>query len=201
MASVAKYSQSACGIMCKHFARENENYSNEEINKELTELNYNLGPERQISDIEFIQERKEEVHCLNRDDVKVMCSWVVTKPKDLPREMEQEFFEKTYDFLSDRYGKENVISSYVHYDETTPHMHFAFVPVTYDERKDYEKISAKEVITRQELKCFHGELQNYLTENGIRCRVMNGATRAGNRTVRELKRNKSRRYERGHTFE
>src|SRR5699024_194930 len=49
-------------------------------------------------------------------------------------------------------------------DETTPHMHFAFMPVTYDEKKRREKVSAKEVLNRNELKSFHQDLDNHLQE-------------------------------------
>src|SRR5699024_2409909 len=52
----------------------------------------------------------------------------------------------------------------VHNDETTPHMHFAFMPVTYDEKREREKVSAKEVLNRNELKSFHQDLDNHLKE-------------------------------------
>src|SRR5699024_12797917 len=48
--------------------------------------------------------------------------------------------------------------------ETTPHMHFAFMPVTYDEKREREKVSAKEVLNRNELKSFHQDLDNHLKE-------------------------------------
>ena len=47
----------------------------------------------------------------------------------LDERMQELFFEETYAFLSERYGAQNVISAYVHLDERSPHMHFAFVPV------------------------------------------------------------------------
>lgn len=47
-------------------------------------------------------------------------------------------------------------------DETTPHMHFSFVPVFYDKKKDRETVSAKCVISRIELKSFHSDLSNYM---------------------------------------
>ncbi|WP_250637226.1 plasmid recombination protein [Weissella cibaria] len=31
--------------------------------------------------------------------------------------------------MNDRYGQENAVAAVVHYDETTPHLHYAFVPV------------------------------------------------------------------------
>src|SRR5699024_1018286 len=65
---------------------------------------------------------------------------------------------------SERYGEENVLAGVVHNDETTPHMHFAFMPVTYDEKREREKVSAKEVLNRNELKSFHQDLDNHLKE-------------------------------------
>src|SRR5699024_7743711 len=74
------------------------------------------------------------------------------------------FFEKTYDFLSECYGEENVLAGVVHNDETTPHMHFAFIPVTYDEKREREKVSAKEELNRNELKSFNKDLDKHLKE-------------------------------------
>src|SRR5690625_349624 len=113
------------------------------------------------------QERLDEVHCLNRADVKVMADWIVTLPEELngaPEGSQKQFFEETYDFLSERYGEENVLAGVIHNDETTPHMHFAFMPVTYDEKREREKVSAKEVLNRNELKSFHQDLDNHLKE-------------------------------------
>ena len=46
----------------------------------------------------------------------------------------KQFFELSYKFLSERYGEQNVISAYVHMDETTPHMHFLFIPIVDDKK-------------------------------------------------------------------
>src|SRR5699024_4090644 len=81
-----------------------------------------------------------------------------------PEGSQKQFFEETYDLLSERYGEENVLAGVVHNDETTPHMHFAFMPVTYDEKREREKVSAKEVLNRNELKSFHQDLDNHLKE-------------------------------------
>jgi len=92
-------------------------FSNQEINTAESYLNYNLGPSREISLNEFLKKRCSEVYCLNRKDVNVMCSWVVTIPKTLtnsdPND-QSRFFKETYNFLEKRYGKDNVISSFVH---------------------------------------------------------------------------------------
>lgn len=116
-----------------------------------------------------MNERLDEVYCMDRKDVKACCSWVVTLPenlKDAPDEHQRKFFEETYGFLADRYGGEkNVLSANVHNDETTPHMHFAFIPVVYDPKKEREKVSAKLVINRNELKVFHKDLDVHLKES------------------------------------
>src|SRR5699024_3405673 len=93
--------------------------------------------------------------------------WIVTLPEELngaPEGSQKQFFEETYDFLSERNGEENVLAGVVHNDETTPHMHFAFMPVTYDDKRASEKVSAKDVLNRNELKSFHQDLDNHLKE-------------------------------------
>lgn len=166
MAHVQKFSRGAVGGLSSHIERKTKNHSNKDIDTERTHENYDLC-EKDGDMISRYKERLDEVHCLNRKDVKVMADWVVTLPeelKDTSPESQKKFFEETYDFLSERYGKENVLAGVVHNDETTPHMHFAFMPVTYDEKKQREKVSAKEVLNRNELKSFHQDLDNHLKE-------------------------------------
>ena len=189
MAHMMKNNRNACSNLIRHFER-NENikeYSNENINLNKSYLNYNLGPFRE-NQLEFIKSKCEELKVLNRKDVNVMCNWVVTLPKDLDVSIpgnEDNFFKKVYDFLENRYGKENVISSYVHKDEITPHMHFAFVPVVYDKKKDKFKISAKECVNREDLRTFHEDLQEYLDKYAVKCSIINESTKNGNKSIKE----------------
>lgn len=166
MAHVEKFSRGAIGGLSIHIERKTENHSNKDIDNSKTKDNYDLC-EKDGDMMSRYKERLNEVHCLNRADVKVMADWVVTLPEELkekPRGDKRAFFEETYDFLSERYGKENVLAGVVHNDETTPHMHFAFMPVTYDEKREREKVSAKEVLNRNELKSFHQDLDKHLKE-------------------------------------
>ena len=74
-------------------------------------------------------------------------------------------------------------------DEVTPHMHFAFVPVTQDRKRGGYKVSAKEVITRRDLQTFHSDLSKYLEQQlGFPVNVLNEATKEGNRCIEQLKR-------------
>lgn len=209
MAHAAKYARSAIGHMAAHFERrkdEHGNYvkfSNMNIDATRTHLNYNLAPEYEGGQVAFIKQRTSEVRCLKRDDVNIMCTWIVTMPKPFAgtygrldgihatanrERVESLFFERTYRFLADRYGEQNVISAYVHKDEVTPHVHFAFVPVTEDKKRGGYKVSAKEVLTKLDLQTFHGDLEHH--HNSYRdwqFEVQNDATRDGNKTVAELK--------------
>lgn len=193
MANCQKYTRAATGHLTRHFERAKDvngeyvKFGNQDIDTNKSELNYNLAPEQ--NQIEFIRQRCSEVQCLNRKDVNVMCSWAVTAPKDLDQADEKAFFKHTYDFLAKRYGEKNVISAHVHLDEKSPHMHFAFVPVTIDKKKGIEKVSAKEVITRSDLQSFHKDLEMHLErELGHEVGILNEATKEGNRSIEDLKR-------------
>ena len=212
MAHVAKYTAAASGHMTAHYERrQDENggyikFGNREIDTSKSHLNYNLGPGRELSQTEFLNRRKSEVRCLKRKDVNVMCCWVITLPRDPEKSAipldeeklrlrderygirEKLFFERSYEFLEKKYGRDNVVSAYVHLDETTPHMHFAFVPVVHDKKKDISKISAKELLTKKELQTFHTDFENYLDSFGdFKFSVLNEATRNGNMTVAQMK--------------
>ncbi|HFK1436016.1 TPA: MobV family relaxase [Bacillus cereus] len=165
MAHVQKYTRGNVQGLSIHWDRKTENHSNQDIDNERSHLNYDLC-EKEGDTLSRMNDRLNEVHCLNRKDVKVCADWVVTLPeslKDTSEKEQREFFEKTYEFLANRYGGEkNVLSANVHNDETRPHMHFAFIPVVWDKKKLREKVSAKEVLTRKELKTFHQDLDKFL---------------------------------------
>lgn len=199
MAHAAKFAANAVGRMCGHYGRtegDGVRRSNENIDPARTHLNYNLAPEHDGGQIAFMQKRLSEVKLQKRADVNVLCDWVVTLPVDekfkrfnpeIQRIETIKFFRATYDFLERRYGRENVVSAYVHMDEKTPHLHFAFIPVTEDKKKGGFKVSAKEVLSRSDLRTFHTDLQKALRERGVILDVLNGATKDGNKTVAELK--------------
>ena len=54
------------------------------------------------------------------------------------------YFQTALDFISERVGKQNILSAVVHMDERTPHMHLCFVPITPD-----NKLSAKAILGNQ----------------------------------------------------
>lgn len=137
-----------------HDRREKDglSHSNKDIDWERSRQNYDLHPDQNGN---FNQAVKERINQLNlrkavRKDAIVMAQVLVTSEHEfferLSIEQQEKFFKDSYRYLADRYGKENIISSTVHLDEYTPHMHFNFVPVTEDGR-----LSAKSILTRKSL--------------------------------------------------
>ena len=199
MANLKKFTKSACGHILQHFDRSAENTSNKNcLDRSRSHLNYNLAADLQpLQQIDFLRKRCGEVQCLNRADVKVLASWIITAPKDLPEAEHKEFFTECYEFLKNRYGAQNVVSAWVHNDQATPHIHFAFIPVVKATKKyksgevrKFEKVCAVEVLTRKELQEFHPALHAHLTRAmGHEVSVVNGRTaREGNKSIEEFKR-------------
>lgn len=187
MANYKKFTKAAVGQIFAHFDRSAENPT-ENIDRSRSHLNYNLAS-IEGKQIDILNQRLSEVKVQNRKDVNVLCTWVVTMPKSLPEGKEEDFFKESYRFLEDKYGKDNVVSAFVHKDEITPHIHFAFVPVVHDKKNDRLKASAKECVTRFDLQTFHAELQDHLEAKlGCEVEILNEATREGNKAIAELKR-------------
>lgn len=191
MAHVEKYTRGAMGHMLAHYNRTKAS-STSLIDPTRTPLNYNLAnTDQPLSQLDFIHKRLSEIKVLNRKDVNVFCDWIVTAPQELSENEYADFFKEVYKFLNGRYGKENVISAYVHMDESQPHIHYAFVPVAIDKKKNIPKLSAKEVITLKELKSFHKDLSNHLNKFfGRDIGILNGATDLGNQTIKQLRNKK-----------
>lgn len=142
MASVAKYTSEAIVNMLRHNKRLVQNPSNPDICKKddpRSKLNYSipLDHDEKMTDYEYYKKLVKQNFLYGRGTARekqavTACSWVVTLPKELTGNPKQErvFFQAVFDFISHRYGKENIISNSIHYDEAgQPHMHILFAPV------------------------------------------------------------------------
>lgn len=133
------------GRLDRHHERSKESYkSNPDIDLKESYRNYHLI-EPTKSYRKMIMERIKQVGAKLRKDSVVMQDGLITASPDWIKnksEAEQEeFFRYSLDFITKRYGKENMLSAVVHMDEATPHMHFTFVPITED-----GKLSSKTII-------------------------------------------------------
>ena len=77
----------------------------------------------------FINRKINEADTKPNKTTNVISDWIVTLPQnDKLQGREREFFEQVNEFLTNKVGADNVVGSWVHNDETSPHLHFCFVP-------------------------------------------------------------------------
>ncbi len=189
MAHIEKCKGTKAGALIKHDERA-QGTKDEHIDPALRHLNYNLC-ERGDS-IGYMNSRISEImkdKTLRKDAVKAI-SLIVTCPQDLPEQEQEKFLRAAYDFAEKEYGKENIISAWVHRDEpgAMPHIHIKAVPAVIDKETGKEKLSAKSLITRAYLKQLHPKLQKYIEAKlGHPVSIINGATAEKNKEIAELK--------------
>lgn len=190
------------GHLCAHYERsvKSGHYGNPDIDQNKLQLDHtNLAPDRG-KQTDYIKTQIKKImdgKTVRKDAVK-MCCWIVDVPERLPEGKKEVFFQSTYRFLVDRYGRKSgmgedvVISAYIHKSETTDHIHFAFLPVV--EKMGKKRLCAKECVGREDLKSFHQDFALYMEQLGI-CKkndILNGKTKrdASGRalSVKELKR-------------
>ena len=75
--------------------------------------------------------------------------------EDIPTKV-KDYFNESYNFLSNYVGKDNVIYASVHFDEDTPHMHFYFTPVVNQVRTKVFETDSNNKIIKKEIKDKHG---------------------------------------------
>lgn len=146
------------------------------IDHERSVYNYNLCSHEQYtqSEIRAIHERIRGKKM--RKDAVAFGSTILTLPKDFEGDSRQ-FFEESYKVLRHIYRlrEEDIVSAYVHMDETTPHMHFYFLPV----HREGEKISMswEKKITRHTYQTQHRAVEQHLERVlGVKCKILNGKT-------------------------
>ncbi|KUH57599.1 hypothetical protein AUL39_10700 [Tractidigestivibacter scatoligenes] len=163
MAHLAHYKRSGAAPMLAHYERRAElerGYSRENIDASRTAENYAIGADSPQALAAALRSRVDAAIAAHeadsgkaiRRDANVLSDWVVTLPKDCPRQDARRFFEVAVDFCRERYGAENVLGGFVHMDEATPHAHIPIVPV-----RD-GRLRAARVFTRSDLQRFHKDL-------------------------------------------
>lgn len=205
MAHLTKYTKGQLPHLLKHDSRAKDRngeyirFGNQEIDPSRTHLNYNLHERNDgLSDYEYIKQRGEKYlakNVVNRSNVNWAGSWVITLPESLreaPEEVQRKFFAVAHDFMVRRYGYENIVSAYVHNDETTPHMHTKITPVIWDKEKQKYRHSAKDMFDKGELIEFHQHLarrmeQEFGFDVGIVDRDKDKSKHKPNKSIAELK--------------
>ena len=180
----------------KHNQRENDNYSNIDIDKARTPLNYdfiNKGNINYTKRIKTIIEANRSSQRAIRKDATVYCECIVSSDSDffenLAEDNQKKFFEKALEYLKDKIGEEFIISANVHLDETTPHMHVCFVPIIDN------SLSAKKLIDRKFLMEVQDQLPLYLKNLGFDIQRGIKNSKRKHKDTKELKKELDREYE------
>lgn len=136
------------GGLQRHNEREpGQRHSNKNIKPDRTKDNIFLKPKDDRTYGERVEDRLEAGYrgtkAVRKDAVK-MVEATVQLGGDITKESEEtqiEALKEAYEQLKEMYGEENIISAVIHVDETTPHLHCDFVPLT-----KRGNLSAKDVI-------------------------------------------------------
>lgn len=186
MAHIAKYKAASCGHMLAHYRRDKSSLGRENIDPTRESENMVLAhytnkdgklvvgqvlPREGTPNWSTIERRIERVNenakaagkRATRKDAVVMADVVVTLPENVRKGDEGRFFRLTYWYLSNKFGRENMMGGFVHGDEVlkdgTParaHMHVPFTPIL-DGRFNYKKMCP-----RMFYQNMHRELGDYL---------------------------------------
>lgn len=132
----------------RHNERKNTNYSNKEINKFNSKLNYSIKAPYSTYEKIFKDMRKTyDLKGMIKKVSNVMCEFIITSDKEffenIGEEETKRYFQTAYKFVANynNLGEDFIVSAKVHLDESTPHLHILFVPVVHKKDKDGKEIT------------------------------------------------------------
>ena len=171
-----------------HNNRESSNSSNPDIDYSRTELNFDaLTGESGNPHINYHTEVKKRIEAnyvgkkaIRKDAVRLV-SIVVSSDHYFFANMDnaetKRFFKVAAEHLAERFGRENVVAAKVHLDETTPHMHFTFVPL-----RD-GRLTAKTIIDQKALISLQNDLPKVMQAAGFN--VQRGIEKSENKHIEQ----------------
>ena len=173
-----KYKRENLKGIFRHNERRNKNYSNENIDKEKSYLNYSLKSPQYSYEKEFdIIKEKYNLKGQIKTVSNIACEYIITSDHDfferIGEEETKRFFETAYKFVSEykNLGEQYIMSAKVHMDEQTPHMHLVFLPVVHTTDKKGNSIDKLACSEFWKAKDSYRQLQDafykYMVENGF----------------------------------
>ena len=174
----AKYKRENLKAVYRHNERKNKNYSNKDIDKTKSYLNYALKEpefnyEKQIDKIREKYDLKGQIKTVSN----IVCEYVITSDNDFFKRIGEDetkrYFETAYKFVSEYkdLGEQYILSAKVHYDERSPHMHLLFLPVVHTTDKKGNNIDKLACSEFWKAKDSYRQLQNaffeYMVSNGF----------------------------------
>lgn len=174
----AKYKRENLKAVYRHNERKNKNYSNKDIDKTKSYLNYALKEpefnyEKQFDKIREKYNLKGQIKTVSN----IVCEYVITSDNDFFKRIGEDetkrYFETAYKFVSEYkdLGEQYILSAKVHYDERSPHMHLLFLPVVHTTDKKGNPIEKLACSEFWKAKDSYRQLQNaffeYMVSNGF----------------------------------
>ncbi len=165
MASLDKFNNDAMCNILRHNQRMISSSNNGDIDPDRTKMNYSFPLDHNgLTDYKYYQKVLGESYLYGRGtkreaDAITGCGWVVTLPSELYGfpDKEKAFFKGCFDFISNRYGIENIVNNAIHYDEAgLPHIHVVFCPVT---ELNHDIAQHKTVRTKQYMRLNSGRYE------------------------------------------
>ena len=174
-----KYKRENLKGIFRHNERKNQNYSNKNIDKEKSYLNYALKSSKYSYEKEFDRIRKEyDLKGQIKTVSNIACEYIITSDKQFFEEIGQEetkrYFETAYNFVSEykNLGEKYIMSANVHMDEETPHMHLVFLPVVHTQDKkgnDIDKLACSEFWKeRDSYRRLQNSFYDYMTSHNFK---------------------------------
>lgn len=155
---VQKIQGQGLGGIRNHMMRTGESRTNPDIDAGRSPQNWDVDGMTAAHLERRINERIRSLNLKNkpRRDAVRLVTVLVTASKEAMEAMGQEnaraYLTDAARWLSERFGRENAMYAIVHEDESTPHLHFGFVPVTSD-----GKLAAKRILTPNSLRALQTE--------------------------------------------
>ena len=162
----------------RHNERKNTNYSNKNINKQNSILNYSIKTPYSTYEKVFKDIRKKyNLQGMIKKVSNVMCEFIITSDKEffnsIGEEETKRYFETAYKFVSNynNLGEDFIVSAKVHNDESTPHMHIVFIPFVHKKDKngkEIKKIACSEYWKgKDSYRKLQDNFYSYMTKSGF----------------------------------
>ncbi len=162
-----KYKRDNLKGIFRHNERRNKNYSNDNIDKEKSYLNYSLKKPKYSYEKEFDRIREEyNLKGQIKTVSNIACEYIITSDKEfferIGEKETKRYFEVAYQFVCEykNLGEQYILSAKVHMDEQSPHMHLVFLPVVHTKDKKENNIDKLACSEFWKAKDSYRQLQN-----------------------------------------
>lgn len=174
-----KYKKANLKGIYRHNERKNINYSNANIDKERTYLNYHIKQPQNSYEKDFERIRmKYNLKGQIKEVSNIICECIITSDNKFFKEIgdmeTKRYFKTAYDFMCQYKDlkEQYILSAVVHMDEETPHMHLVFIPVVHTMDKQSQEIDKIACSEFWKAKDSYRQLRNsfyeYITNNNFK---------------------------------